>query len=309
MGLLHSITSGFSNIVGDVFGSQNIQDAASSGRNQMTQYYGDAKAALKPWQDFGQTQMANMTKFTESDPYASLNGMQAPTNPYGDTAKSLMDLQANPSSITNTPFYQFQLSQGLAGLDRSAISKGKLFSGGNAQDIINYAEGLASTSYGDEFSRRYNLANLQNQNFQQTLNQYNTGYTNKLNTINAQFGQNFNLAQLGQNASTAAANAAVGTGSNLLQSWQTQGQDEATAGATGMSAIADMGAFAILKSDRRLKSNITRIGTHPLGIGIYEYDIFNRHEIGVMAQEVLQVKPEAVILDSDGYYMVNYAQL
>lgn len=62
-------------------------------------------------------------------------------------------------------------------------------------------------------------------------------------------------------------------------------------------------------SDRRLKSNITRIGTHPLGIGIYEYDIFDRHEIGVMAQEVQQVLPEAIHIHPSGFMMVDYGRL
>ena len=62
-------------------------------------------------------------------------------------------------------------------------------------------------------------------------------------------------------------------------------------------------------SDRRLKSNIKRIGTHKLGIGLYEYKIFGRKEIGVMADEVLEVKPEAVKLDPSGYYKVCYQML
>jgi hypothetical protein len=77
-----------------------------------------------------------------------------------------------------------------------------------------------------------------------------------------------------------------------------------------MQGLFGLGAAGILAaSDRRLKSNINRIGTHPIGVGIYEYDIFGRHEIGVMAQEVLQVKPESVVRHPDGYLMVNYADL
>ena len=60
-------------------------------------------------------------------------------------------------------------------------------------------------------------------------------------------------------------------------------------------------------SDRRLKSNIVRIGTHPLGIGLYEYDIFGERQRGVMADEVEQVMPEAVTtLPTHGYKMVRY---
>ena len=62
-------------------------------------------------------------------------------------------------------------------------------------------------------------------------------------------------------------------------------------------------------SDRRLKSNIVRVGTHPLGIGIYEYDIFGERQRGVMADEVLEVMPEAVMTADNGYMMVNYGML
>ena len=63
------------------------------------------------------------------------------------------------------------------------------------------------------------------------------------------------------------------------------------------------------KSDIRLKSNIVKIGDHPLGIGIYEYDLDGVRQRGVMAQEVLLVKPEAVAQHPSGYLMVNYGAL
>ena len=72
---------------------------------------------------------------------------------------------------------------------------------------------------------------------------------------------------------------------------------------------AKSGMMAFATSDRRLKSNINRIGTHPLGIGIYEYDIFGKHDVGVMAQELLDVKPDAVFEDNDGFYMVDYGMI
>jgi len=74
--------------------------------------------------------------------------------------------------------------------------------------------------------------------------------------------------------------------------------------------LFDLGSAAITYfSDKRLKSNITRIGTHPLGIGIYEYDIFGRREIGAMAQEVQEVLPEAIHIHPSGFMMVDYGRL
>ncbi len=58
----------------------------------------------------------------------------------------------------------------------------------------------------------------------------------------------------------------------------------------------------------RLKSNIDRVGTHRLGIGVYDYDIFGRRERGVMAHEVADVMPEAVRKNGE-FYQVNYSMI
>ena len=63
-------------------------------------------------------------------------------------------------------------------------------------------------------------------------------------------------------------------------------------------------------SDRRLKANIKRIGTHRLGIGIYEFDyVWGEHATGVMADEVKTIMPEAVTRHPSGYDMVDYSKL
>jgi hypothetical protein len=82
----------------------------------------------------------------------------------------------------------------------------------------------------------------------------------------------------------------------------------ATAGLYSLGGAA-LGAPKGTFSDRRLKSNIVRLGTHPIGIGIYEYDIFGGRQIGVMAQELLEVMPDAVHQHSSGYLMVDYGRL
>ena len=79
----------------------------------------------------------------------------------------------------------------------------------------------------------------------------------------------------------------------------------------GAALGAPSGGFlsGLIKSDRRLKSNIERIGTHPLGVGWYAYDIGGERTEGVMADEVLGVRPQAVVRGADGYLMVNYGAL
>jgi hypothetical protein len=86
---------------------------------------------------------------------------------------------------------------------------------------------------------------------------------------------------------------------------------QANANTAGMYSLggAALGAPKGTFSDRRLKSNIVRIGTHPIGIGIYEYDIFGGRQIGVMAQELMDVMPDAVHQHPSGYLMVDYGRL
>jgi hypothetical protein len=83
--------------------------------------------------------------------------------------------------------------------------------------------------------------------------------------------------------------------------------------------IFSLGSAGIAKSDIRTKENIEHIGWLPNGLPVYTYnykpefrdDPFAGHgkHIGVMAQEVELVKPEAVITDADAYKMVNYGLL
>ena len=77
----------------------------------------------------------------------------------------------------------------------------------------------------------------------------------------------------------------------------------------GLYNLAGAGLMAARFSDRRLKSNIEQVGTHPLGIGIYEYDIFGNRERGVMADEVLSVMPNAVSVHPSGFMQVDYGML
>lgn len=77
-----------------------------------------------------------------------------------------------------------------------------------------------------------------------------------------------------------------------------------------MSGLFGLGTALIGLSDRRLKSNIVRVGTHPLlNIGIYDYDLLGTRTRGVMAQELQEVMPEAVHEGPDGYLRVNYGMI
>ena len=90
--------------------------------------------------------------------------------------------------------------------------------------------------------------------------------------------------------------------------------NQLTAGSGGSGA--DM-ASQMMMSDRLIKEDIVRIGTHPDGFGLYLFDYrpefreiggFGR-QFGVIADEVETVLPQAVVMHPDGYKMVDYALL
>jgi hypothetical protein len=64
-------------------------------------------------------------------------------------------------------------------------------------------------------------------------------------------------------------------------------------------------------SDTRLKRDVTQVGELDSGINLYRYRYLwsDTAYVGVMAQEVAAVMPEAVQRGADGYVRVDYARL
>ena len=71
--------------------------------------------------------------------------------------------------------------------------------------------------------------------------------------------------------------------------------------ATGYKALKD--------SDRRLKENIIKLGESISGLGIYKFNYIGKAKqyIGAMADEVIKIFPKAAILNSNGFYSVDYS--
>jgi hypothetical protein len=86
------------------------------------------------------------------------------------------------------------------------------------------------------------------------------------------------------------------------------GQQNALMG--GLFGLAGtVGTAGIKYSDRRLKSDVVRVGTATHDLPLYEYTIFGERERGVMADEVERVMPDAVLQHPSGFKMVDYAKL
>jgi hypothetical protein len=160
-------------------------------------------------------------------------------------------------------------------------------------------------------------ANFQNAARQSDMQMQLGLYNQPLNQVNALMAG----SQI-QNPTFQAYTGANVNAAPVFQAAQQTGQDAQAAYAQQMAAAnARMAAIGAIGgaagtalsgtnfSDIRLKSKIVRVGTHPLGVGIYEYDIDGRRERGVIAQEVERVLPAAVIEHSNGYKMVDYGAL
>ena len=65
------------------------------------------------------------------------------------------------------------------------------------------------------------------------------------------------------------------------------------------------------RSDVRLKHDIHLLGRLDNGLGYYRFTYNDEHKpyVGVMAQEVQTVAPDAVVRDRDGYLSVLYGKL
>lgn len=145
-----------------------------------------------------------------------------------------------------------------------------------------------------------------------------------VNTANAGAGGIYS----GYNAQTGAQQAAGGvagaTGANATGMWNAQAnyklqsdqQKQGWLGGAG-ALLGGVARVATAFSDRRMKQGIERIGTHPLGIGIYSYEFRPEYReiagegtfVGVMADELRAVLPAAVRRGADGFDRVDYSQL
>jgi hypothetical protein len=77
-------------------------------------------------------------------------------------------------------------------------------------------------------------------------------------------------------------------------------------------ALGSVGGAAITKySDPLLKDNVVKIGEYPVGLGVYEYSYVGSsdRDVGVMADEVAQLRPWALGPEVDGFMTVNYDAL
>lgn len=180
----------------------------------------------------------------------------------------------------------------------------------NALDLANM--GAQNQAMSQQYGLNQQYANAQNQLRQQAITEEMQRRGMSLNEMNALLsGQQVQMPNMPTfNASGKAETP------NIMGAMQNQydaqlGAYNADQAAFGnlLGAGAQLGSAAFMFSDCRLKSNIKRVGTHKIGVGIFDYTMMGMPQRGVIAQEVEAVRPDLVKRHASGYLMVNYGGL
>jgi hypothetical protein len=237
------------------------------------------KKAEEMWKKYGKTAEETQNRV---DPFA----------PYRDAlAERLSGIVSGEIDFTTDPGYQWRLQQGQQATERAASARGFNMSGNVMGALGQQAQGFASTEYNNIIGR---LANL-------------SGATG----AGAAGGQAY--------ADVKRAAVEGRTGARINRGYaQSRGIGSLFGGMEG--GVNDAGSIASMASsfsDRALKENIKPVGKLDNGLTVYVWDwteeakklVGDQPTLGVIAQEVQEVAPEAVIEDDSGYLKVNYGAL
>lgn len=253
--------------------------------------------------------------------YSSLGSIMGgfglgPTSGGVDSGFFSHQFNANDLNANLAPNYAFSLKQGQ----------------GAVENFNNAASGLSGNTFKamEDYTQNY----AQNA-YQQAFQNYSSNQTNIFNRLAS-------IAGLGQTAGSNSATGASTFGGNIANSTMAAGNATA-AGYMGVGNAVSGGANSIgqyymlqsllnnngggyataaeaqanaIPSDRRIKQDIAVIGILPNGLTLYSFRYKPKYRdawghgrrVGVMADEVEIVRPDAVSLHRDGYKVVDYGR-
>ena len=91
--------------------------------------------------------------------YQQQQAQQTTQKVLSTASNKLNALLQNPSSVEETPGYQFAYNQGLEAVNRTAAAKGQLGSGNRLYDLTKFGQGLASQTYNNTVNQLGNFLN------------------------------------------------------------------------------------------------------------------------------------------------------
>jgi hypothetical protein len=309
-----------------------------AGANALTQNYGAGNAALT--QNYGQANNALTSNYAQAlQPYLTNygqanSGVTALGNALGLNGQGGND--AALAQLRSTPGYKFQQQTLDDTVNAQAAASGMNASGNQLLALNKVNQGLADSTSNNYISQLQPFLGASNAAAGGIAN-VNTGLGNSLAGLNTGLGNSLNanatglgnsLATNSANLGTSTAGAYQGLGgavanqnNNLGQmAYSTQtgiGNANANADLAGLNAsgniIKGLGSVATLAasifSDERLKEDIDQVGELIDGQPVYRYRYIgdNVFRIGLMAQDVEQIRPDAVT-EIGGYKAVDYGK-
>jgi Chaperone of endosialidase len=265
----------------DIFNTSDQQKAAqdqiggiNAGWGTLQNFFGQGKDALN------QNYMAGLAPFMNN--YAQ--GQKGTNQLYdvlGLNGPAGSDVALK--TLQSTPGYAFQQEQGNNAVNANEAATGNLGSGKQALDLSKFNQGLAGTTYNNYLQSLMPFLNYSTTNAG-GIGSLFSGLGNQLSNLfqgegNAGYGAFTSMGNANANADLAGLNAS-GNSLNALMS--------------GGSALLGMLPFL---SDERAKEDIEPVGELADGQQVYRFRyVGDPHvHIGLLAQEVEQVAPEAVV--------------
>lgn len=162
-------------------------------------------------------------------------------------------------------------------------------------------------------SNKFNMQSTANQNaFNQSAYQYNLPI-NQAATLMGTGGAVPGLGTIGTPQTNVAGTDVIGATNGAMAANQNAYNSKMQQQAGLMGSLGSLGGSAMMAlalSDRRLKTAIRKVGKLRSGLNLYtfRYRWSREPQLGVMAQEVQKVFPQAVV-EVDGYLAVNYGKV
>jgi len=173
-----------------------------------------------------------------------------------------------------------------------------------------FSEGMSNAGLNNAASNQaFNQSSeLRNQNINELMQQQQ----NPINVLNAlRTGSQVTTPQFGNSPQVNLAGTDI---AGLTNNAYNQGMGQYNAKQSSNNALTS-GLFSLggaaLMSDIRTKENIKRVGHTDSGVPVYTYNYIGDPTplMGVMAQELEMVMPEAVVTNEAGYKMVKYGMI
>lgn len=285
-----------------------LQTGINFDTNYRDRVAGDLMTRMQPVHERQQsqleTQLANQGFNVGTEGYtralSDLQGRQASErynalDSAGSEAQRLFNMEQAKSQFGNQALGQAaSMDQSRMGAMNSAMGQQQ----GLNQQASDYQNRLRQQAIAEQMQRRGMSLNEMNA----VLSGQQVGMPQMPSFNTAQASQTPNLMgamQSGYDAQLGAYNANQAGNSNFMGGLFS----------LGGAALSNPMTSAFMFSDARLKSDIVKVGEHPIGVGIYEYTMLGMPQRGVIAQEVQRVRPDLVQRHANGYLTVNYGGL